>query len=670
MSGILALASFDERPIDPFLLEQLTVTMAFRGPDGHDCWNDDRVGLGQTSLHLGSAPAPQPTLHAHGEAVSMVADVRLDGRVELRQRLARARRTVSPDAGDATLLLHAFLAWDTEAFRQVLGDFACMIWDRRDQRLIAARDPLGVKPLYFAPWQGGLAIGNTLQTLLALPGIDQRPDDQSVADFLLFDAARSPTATPFRGIRALPPAHRQVWSPARGSSRPDGAQWALPAQRYWSFADLGDSDLPTSRFVGSDPTRDWVAAFRERLSEAVADRVRSNRVAILMSGGLDSTAVAILGHRALGAHPSPTHLGLHTVVYDPLIEDEEGHYAAIVASELSAPHRIQRFGTCELFAGWDELPSAPQLADRTLETATQAIDRALSLDARIVLTGHGGDPIQSPDVGYFLRQVRHFAWGRAWRYLRHAPRRSDRRLPPLGIGALTGIRRQRKDWRQGFPSWLAPRWVRELDLESRWHDASMERLRIETDRDRQVAAGFGTEWSTLFELMDAGARGLPISFQHPFFDLRLIALIARMPPVPWCVEKFLLRETMRDIMPDTVRLRPKRGLSTVPPLQPARRGSEIWKQWMHEQIELSSYVDVSRVLGDLEADEKGSPNGDIRYRWENRRPLNLGLWMRGLGNIGARLAPLEPGARGGGDERSAARGLEAGVPTPTNGGLR
>ncbi len=670
MSGILALGSSGERPIDPLLLERLTATMVSRGPDGQSCRHDDRVGLGHTALHIGDDDEALPALVRQRDAVWMIADVRLDDRAALRHRLATAERPPAPNASDAALLLQAFLAWDLDAFRRVLGDFACIVWDRRDRRLIAVRDPLGVKPLYSAVWSGGLAVGNTLHTLLALPGVDARPDDQAIADFLLFDALRTPTVTPFRGIRALAPAHIHLWSPRPGGTGSDPAALEAQVRRYWSFGDLGDSDLPTARFAAEDPGRDWVVAFRERLSAAVSDRVRGHRAAVLMSGGLDSTAVALLAHQALSSQQPHQHLGLHTVVYDPLIEDREGHYAGTIARTLTAPHRIHRFGTRELFAGWDTLSPTPLLTDRTLETATREIDRALLQDARIVLTGHGGDPVLLPDVGYFVRQVRQLAWGRAWRYLRDGPRRSDRRLPPLGVGTLMGLRRQRKDWGKGFPSWLAPRLVRTLDLESRWHDEGRKRLRLDADRSRQLAAGFCNEWSPLFEQMDAGARGLPLAFHHPFFDLRLVTLIAHMPPVPWCVEKYLLREAMRGIMPDRVRLRPKQGLPAVPPLQPARKASEIWQQWMKEPIALSAYVDPSRVLGDLEADEQGSPSGGIRYRWVNRRPLNLGLWMRGLGDHGARLAPREPGAGGGGDERSAAWGIEAGVSAPTTGGLR
>lgn len=654
MSGIIGLACFEGPEVDARLLDGLVEGMAFRGPDGAGVWHGGDVALGvagfAASDRFERQPLPVSDPSDGDEALWIAADARLDGRTGLRADLDAAGTRVPDGAGDSRLLLHAYQAWGLDAFRRLLGDFACIIWDGRARRLIAARDALGIRPLYVASWRHGVAVGNTLETLLTLPGIDRRPDPDSVADYLLFDNLRDPAATPFAAIRQLPPAHLRTWS-VRG---------ATATKRYWSFDDLDGLAPPAL------DDRDWPRAWRARLRSAVADRVPGDGVAVLMSGGLDSTAVASLAHQAVGGAPDRLHL--HTAVYDPLIRDQEGHFASLVARDLTAAHRLHRIGEAELFEGWDTLVTSPLLSDAVLEAPTRRIDRALAADARVVLTGHGGDPALPPDVSYFLRQITTLRWLRAWRYLRDAPRRSDRRLPPLGLDSAHKLRRQRSRWDDGFPTWLAPDFERDLGLRDRWRAAGRARHEVEPDRRRHFVRGLGSMWPSLFEHADAGARRLPLEQRHPFFDLRVLALGLSMPAVPWCVEKHVLREAMRGIIPEAVRSRPKSGMPEVPPNPPSRRASDIWLQWERNTPALGNFLNSSKVLEALKADECGPGAASTAYRWENRRPLNLGLWMRGWGESGAAAAIQD--AAGGSHEREPASELEENLQTSVPGGLR
>lgn len=642
MSGILAVAHFDGRPIDRAGFDQLVQTMAFRGPEATACWHDGSVALGITACATGRPGEAQRQPVSLDGSVWMLADARLDDRPALCASLTAAGRRPSPDAADVRLLLEAYHAWGEDAFRRLIGDFACIIWNQHARRLLAVRDPIGVRPLYTATWRGGVVVSNTLCTVLAHAKIPATEDRQAIADFLLFDTLQDPQATPFDAVRQIPPAHLRAFD----------SDHSHPARRYWSFDDLDTSDLPPQPAAGRLPTahqtRDWLEAFKQRLHSAVAARVAEDHRAVLMSGGLDSTAVAILAQQTLSARDPSLRLDLDTVVFDPLIEDQEGHYAAQVAAALGAHHRLHRLGSHKLFADWDELVPGPLLADRSLEASARGIDRTIASRSRVVLTGLGGDPALAPDVGYFVRQLKSLSLLRAWRYLRRAPRRSDRRLPPLGLGVWWGLGRQRRVWQRSFPEWLAPELTRDLNLEQQWQEAGLKRLRIETERRRLYAEGFGPAWSSAFEQVDAGDRGLPLEQRHPFFDLRLIALVTQLPAVPCCVEKDLLRQAMRGRMPEQVRLRPKRGLPRLPALRPATVGSGIWKSWMRGLPDVRYYVDVSKVLGALEADESAAAGATVAYRWHNRRPLNLGLWMRRWGAAGTQAVKRRQPVGGGG----------------------
>lgn len=619
MSGIIALAccgqGCGQGPDLPRELERAAAALAFRGPDGVHRWHDEKVGLACAAFRTLGGGRDETTPASLDGRIWMVADLRLDDRPALRTALRATGRTVTSMASDAQLVLHAYHAWGTDAFRRIAGDFACVLWDRLAQRLIAARDPLGVKQLYHARWQGGVALSNTLQALLALPGVDHQPDSDAVADYLLFDAVRGDRKTAFAAIRQVPPAHLMCWRQAAGTPR---------HERYWSWQDLARGDHPDGTHPG-----DWLDAFRTCFEKAIADRLPAEGAAILMSGGLDSTSIAVTADELYAQQGANARLTLHTVTLAPLIAEEEERYAKLVAQQLPGHHHLHRLADARLFAEWPQLVAAPVLGDFTLEAATRGMEALIAAEARVVLTGHGGDELMTPDSGFFLRQVRSLHWLQAASYLLAAPRRNDRRLPPLGIASAWHRWRQRDRGLPALPAWLSPALVRDLDLEARWHDETARLVRREADRTRAFERAFGYGFSSLFQLTDAGARGRALEQRHPCVDLRLLSLALTMPKIPFHVEKHVLREAMRDRLPQLVRVRPKRGLSRVPPLEPDQPASAIWRKWRAEIPELARFVDPSRVLGALEADERAAGQGATVYRWENRRPLNLGLWMRG-----------------------------------------
>ena len=185
MSGIVALARTDGSPVEAPLLDRLTASRAFRGPDGLGTQGLGPIGLGHTQLATTpeAARERQPaTLDGH---VWITADARIDGRQDL---IAELNRLVAADldrATDVELVLHAYRAWGRACAEHLLGDFAFVIWDSPRRRLFAARDPFGVKLLYYAFGRGSLVLSNTLSCVRAHPSVSDRLDASSVGNFLL-----------------------------------------------------------------------------------------------------------------------------------------------------------------------------------------------------------------------------------------------------------------------------------------------------------------------------------------------------------------------------------------------------------------------------------------------------------------------------------------------------
>ena len=202
------------------------------------------------------------------------------------------------------------------------GDFSFAIWDEHTKQLFCARDQFGIKPFYYASVGSVVILSNTLDCIRRHPAVSGRLNDLAIADFLLFDMIRDPAATSFADIQRLPPAHTLVCGR-------DG----ISLRRYWV--------LPVSAPIHHKRPMECVEQFRELLDQAVADRLRTNSVGVLMSGGLDSPTVAASAQRTLARNGSAVGLRAYTEVFESLIPDEERRYAGLVAETLKIPIEFQ-----------------------------------------------------------------------------------------------------------------------------------------------------------------------------------------------------------------------------------------------------------------------------------------------------------------------------------------
>ncbi|RMH15063.1 MAG: hypothetical protein D6696_21685, partial [Acidobacteria bacterium] len=334
-----------------------------------------------------------------------------------------------------------------------------------------------------------------------------------------------------------------------------------------------------------------------------------------------------LAQRLRSARGSPRSLHCFTGVYRRLIPDREGFHASLVARSLGLPIHLSVADDYRMMERWGELPLPPEPGDHVLDAFFYDVDRMVAEKARAVLTGHGGDVLLASSTGYFLDQLRHGRPDRALAYLVSGFYRIGKR-PPLGLWSAWRRRRRRRRWRQGFPPWLTPDFVRHQRLEERWRWYWLERApnpRHPTHADAHAAL-VDVDYSTFFEHQDAGARRRPFELRHPFFDLRLIEHVLAMPPAPWCLDKYVLREATRDLLPEAIRTRPKSPLAGNPHHRWTRSPSEAWTVQLREVPEIAAYVQPQAVLDTLRHDEAEGRIG--RQHQIGRRPLNLAYWMR------------------------------------------
>jgi asparagine synthase (glutamine-hydrolysing) len=363
--GILGLAG--TAPLPPEALDAVAL-LAHRGPDGEGRFVDGGVGLAMRRLAIiDLETGDQPIANETGDVVC-VCNGEIYNYVELRRELEGRGHTFRT-SGDIETIVHLYEELGERCFERLRGMFGVALWDAKRRRLVLARDRFGIKPLYVADVaEGRLGFASEVAPLLAL-GAARDVDLQAVADFLTLGYVPG-EATGVRGVRALAPGHALVWE--------DGAT------REAAFAGLEARD---------------VADLEATLAEAVRIHLRSDvPLAVLLSGGLDSSLIAALAAREEGA-------GLHTFTVgfgDPQFDEREP--ARIVARALGSEHH-------EVSVAPDvaaDLPGIARALDEPLGDPSAIplwyVSRATAGEVKVALAGEGGDEV----FGGYSR----YAWDR------------------------------------------------------------------------------------------------------------------------------------------------------------------------------------------------------------------------------------------------------------------
>jgi asparagine synthase (glutamine-hydrolysing) len=624
MSGIVGILNLDGSPVDQSLLRRLADYLIFRGPEAQEIWSQGPVGLGHAWLRTAEDTRPDTQPLSLDGQVWIVADARIDGRAELRQQLSSCGCHDLEEAPDAELILHSYLIWGEKCVKHLLGDFALAVWDGRQRQLFCARDHFGLKPFYYAQVGNRLVFSNTLDCVRLHPQVSDRLNDLALGDFLLFDFNQDQSTTTFADIRRLAPAHFLTWR-----------QGSLRLERYWSLPRI-DRPLRYSH------PQDYVEHFKALLTQAVADRLRTRRVGVTMSGGLDSSTVAALARNLLSRQAVPFDLQSYTNVFDRLIPDAERYYSGLVARALNIPiHHLpgDDYRLYEGFEPGDFLPPQP-LHDPLLGYWADFFHYAASR-CRVMLTGEGGDAILIPSPTYLLKLAKGFRLAQLTTELGRCLCHYGR-IPQLGL--RTGLRRRLSldRGRSLYPAWLNPAFEAKFGLRDRWARLTSELEQPRLLREEIYQRLESPFWQHCFEnSYDPGATRLPLEFCHPYFDVRLINFALALPPLPWCVDKLLLREAGQALLPEAIQRRPKTPLAGAPWLEMIRHPETRWLDRFVPVPRLDEYVD-RRAIPLLTCEVNPG------ILWVNTRPVSLSYWLgrQHLGNRSQSYPATIPSAGG------------------------
>ncbi|HEY3883745.1 MAG TPA: asparagine synthetase B family protein [Vicinamibacterales bacterium] len=368
MSGVAAVVSFDRDPGSASLAESMAAASAHRAPDGTAIWHDEFAALALLRQALFDGAPARPVTDGRR---ALVFDGRLDNREDLLGRLALD--SAGGDLDDGALALRVLASFGDPGVEALEGDFAFVLWDAVEQRLVAGRDRIGCRPLHWSVAAARVYAATDIAQIIAARGLPP-PDETAVADFLA-EAPPADDRTFFRDIHRVPPAHLLIVQ--------NGAAPVL--RRYWA------PDPSSSLRVRSDD--DWAAECRALIERAIRARMRARgRVAVFFSGGVDSSVVLTVAHaiarRERRAPPVPVSLA-----YDRAESDETTYRRVIAAHVGTEPITVQA-------APMDGGAFRAQAARRCLLpdlpadfSGLPAYAAAKSAGASVALTGVGPDAL-------------------------------------------------------------------------------------------------------------------------------------------------------------------------------------------------------------------------------------------------------------------------------------
>jgi asparagine synthase (glutamine-hydrolysing) len=238
VSGIAAIVHGDGRPCNEGTLEAMLAAAAHRGPEGRGSWISGPAGIGHLHLDCGLLrPSSAQPLVRQGGLVALSLDGRLDNREELAAELA-PRYQGSEALSDADLVMAAYRSYGEGFAPRLLGDFALVLWDGERQQLVAARDALGTRMLFYY-WDGcTLLVASECAQLFAHPGTRREPDEKAVSDLLSL-RFKDVGDTFYKNVHRLPPAHVLT---LRGRS--------LSLKRYWDApSESGSAKLADDEYA-------------------------------------------------------------------------------------------------------------------------------------------------------------------------------------------------------------------------------------------------------------------------------------------------------------------------------------------------------------------------------------------------------------------------------------
>ena len=277
-----------EQSAEKDVLTSMTETMVYRGPDSSGYFLKDHLGLGFRRLSLIDLEGGHQPLYNEDKSIVLVCNGEVFNYLELKKDLVHKGHRFRTNT-DVEVLLHLYEECGIDVLNKLNGQFAFALYDRREQKLILARDPFGICPLFYTLVDDVLIFGSEIKAILAHPLVHREVDLVGLDQILTFPGLISPR-TMFKNIKSLKSGHYIVVQDRH-----------LEIREYW------DLDYPMMGEISyRQPESYYVEKLDDILTQSVKHRLHADvPVGLYLSGGLDSSLIAAIANRLCIANRLP-----------------------------------------------------------------------------------------------------------------------------------------------------------------------------------------------------------------------------------------------------------------------------------------------------------------------------------------------------------------------------
>lgn len=619
MCGIAGIISKSKQHDNSSYLHAMTDALSHRGPDDsgyYETYDNDGnyIGLGHRRLAIIDIESGKQPISDHSETLHLVFNGEIYNFEEIKKNLI-SKGYKFETSSDSEVIVYAYQEYGERCVEKFRGMFAFAIWDTNRNRLFIARDRFGKKPLFYTIIDGDFYFSSEIKSFNTLPNFQGVVNEASIQDYLVYRYMPQPQ-TFYKGVSKINPGSYAIFEKGQLHQ----STYYCPADKY-----------PLKVF---EEARDALSTFKETLDEAVQLRMISDvPFGAFLSGGIDSTAVVALMTNHSSMPVKTFSVGFKESNYSEL------KYAESVAKHFKTEHHELVVSHEQII---EHLPGMVKYRDGPVCEPSDIPIYLLSLEAsrsvKMVLTGEGSDEIlggypkhtferYTKYYQYLPRPIRHFVFQNIVNLLPYGFRRAKTALATLNTD----------DPVERLPRWFGALGFAEVKkiLKPSYHGSkNKENRQFETDATnsslRKILYFDQTSWlpDNLLERGDRMTMAASIEARMPFMDHKLAEFVSSLPDkyrVRGKQTKWILRETMKGLVPEEILNRPKVGFRL--PVNEWFQGK--MKDYLHEQLfgqdSISSKFYVKKSLGRIFSEHTKGRQNHEKLLWTL---LNLELWLK------------------------------------------
>jgi asparagine synthase (glutamine-hydrolysing) len=390
MCGIAGMAvrnGLTVTPADRADVDTMIATLTHRGPDGTRAVYDATCAVAFSRLAIVDPPGGQQPFSSADGMITVLVNGEIFNHEQLRAGVRPGYRWQG--RSDTEAVLARYESTGISGLKALRGMYAAVVVDRREQAVYLLRDRLGIKPLFYSSRGRRLVFASEIKALLAAPGAGRAPGFDwvtALADPAINGHIAAPAGPPpsyFTDISQLPAAHVLRFDLATG---------ALRLEEYWRLGEAAE-DFRERHGTQQWSAREWTAAYRELLQEAVTDSLMSDvEIGCFLSGGVDSTVIAAIAARQDSA------IHCFSVCSDSTLANGDAYFAQEAAASLGLPHHQVDFTgpgcevTAESYLELLKLCETPLLSpEQFFKFQLHRYAKQTRPGLKVMLTGQGSD---------------------------------------------------------------------------------------------------------------------------------------------------------------------------------------------------------------------------------------------------------------------------------------